>query len=309
MFATSTLQSSSKQAEEINRLTNYFFLAAGFMLLIVVALTTFILIKYRYREGRGVAMKQPDKKWEIAMIGIPTALVAVFLYMSIATMRNVLPDAAGKKPDVIVTGHQWWWQAQYPASNAVAANEIHLPVGRSVLVQLLSADVIHDWWIPELGNKMDLVPGQQNYLWLTIKKPGVYIGACSEFCGAQHAGMRLRVIAQSEQDYNNWIAAQQQPAVTVNDTLLQRGAQLFSQYTCGGCHRINGTEARGQTGPDLTHIGSRTTLLAGIMTNNPHNLKSWLRHPQQLKPGAYMPEFYLDETSLHALTAYLTSLH
>ena len=308
IFATSTLQSSSQQAEEINRLTNYFFWAAGFILLVVTILTAYMVIKYRHRQGITATKKQVNKKWEIVMIGVPTLLVAVFFYLTIKTMQNVLPPAEGKNPDVVVIGHQWWWQAIYPSHNVMAANEIHLPAGKTVLIKLRSADVIHDWWVPELGNKMDAVPGHENYLWLTIKKPGIYIGACSEFCGAQHAGMRLRIVAQSQQDYDNWLTTQQQSAALSNDTLVQTGAQLFAQYTCGSCHRINGTSANGEAGPDLTHIGSRSTLLTGLMTNNPHNLKSWLKDPQQIKPGAHMPNFFLDEHSLKALTAYLTAL-
>lgn len=308
IFATSTLQSSSQQAEEINKLLNYFFWAAGFILLVVTVLTAYMVIKYRRRDGVTNAKKQLNKKWEIAMIGVPSLLVALFFYLTIKTMHRVLPPTKGKNPDVIVIGHQWWWQTIYPTHNVISANEIHLPAGKTILIQLQSADVIHDWWIPQFGNKMDAVPGNENDIWLTIKKPGIYIGACSEFCGAQHAGMRLRVIAQTQQDYDKWLAAQQQPAAISNDTLIQTGAQLFAQYTCGGCHRINGTDANGEAGPDLTHIGSRKTLLTGLMTNNPHNLMQWLKDPQKIKPGAHMPDFFLDEHSLKALTAYLTAL-
>jgi cytochrome c oxidase subunit 2 len=151
---------------------------------------------------------------------------------------------------------------------------------------------------------MDMVPAQENYLWVTIKQPGEYYGACSEFCGAQHAHMRIKVIAQTEDDYNNWLKQHQQSAMNTSGN----GAQLFMTHTCGNCHRIAGTAANGSVGPDLTHLASRQTLLAGLLENNPENLESWIRDPQQIKPGAYMPDFHLDDTTVKAIAAYLYSL-
>jgi len=299
----SVLRSSSQQAEEINHVTNYFFITAAFILLIVIILTALVL--YKFRENKKQSSTKPlSKKWEIAMIGIPSLLVAVFLYLNIKTINNVQPGHSEKTPEAIITAHQWWWEASYPSSNVVTANEIHLPAGKKILLKLLSADVIHDWWIPQFGNKMDMVPSQQNYLWLDIKEPGEYYGVCSEFCGAQHAHMRLKVVAQNEADYNNWMKQHQQQAMNTSTT----GAQLFIQKTCGNCHRINGTEAKGNVGPDLTHIGSRQTLLAGLLENNLQNLENWIKNPQQLKPGANMPDFHLDDTTVKNIAAYLNSL-
>lgn len=301
----SIFRSSSQQAEEINRLTNYFFIAAGFILLVVIVLTA--LVVYKFRDGKEASTDAPplSKKWEIATIGVPTVLVLIFLYLNIKTIIRVEPAVNGRTPDIIITAHQWWWQANYPSTNAVAANEIHLPAGKKLLLKLLSADVIHDWWVPQLGNKMDMVPNHENYLWLTIKKPGVYYGTCSEFCGDQHAHMRIKVIAENEADYNNWMQAHAQPSS--GDT-LQTGAQLFVQITCGNCHRIKGTRADGNAGPDLTHLGSRQTLLAGLLENNQQNLEDWIRHPQQVKPGANMPDFHLNDTTVRDIAAYLHTL-
>ncbi|HET7898203.1 MAG TPA: cytochrome c oxidase subunit II, partial [Flavisolibacter sp.] len=175
---------------------------------------------------------------------------------------------------------------------------------KPLLLKLLAADVIHDWWIPQFGNKMDMVPTQENFLWLTIKKPGEYWGICSEFCGAQHAHMRLKVVADTEDDYNQWLLAYQ--STTVQNT--SEGARLFQSMTCAGCHRISGTSARGRAGPDLSHLGSRSTLLAGLLVNNEQNLERFIRHPQQIKPGAHMPNFLLDDTTASQLAAYLYSL-
>lgn len=300
----SVLQSSSRQAEEINRLTNYFFVAAGFILLVVTVFTAYVLYKFRGNK-KETSSKPLSRKWEIAMIGIPSLLVAIFLYLNIKTINSVEPDHGNKTPDVIITAHQWWWEASYPSSNVVTANEIHLPVGKNILLKLLSADVVHDWWIPQFGNKMDMVPTQENYLWLNIKQPGEYYGICSEFCGAQHAHMRLKVIAQSDEEYNNWLMHRQQPAM---NTVFTDGAQLFMTKTCGNCHRINGTAANGTVGPDLTHLGSRQTLLAGLLENNLQNLQNWIKDPQQIKPGAYMPDFHLDDTTVKSIAFYLNSL-
>jgi cytochrome c oxidase subunit 2 len=300
----SVLHSSSQQAEDINRLTNYFFIAAGFIILVVAAFTVYVLYKFSERKNH-TSQKKLSRKWEILMIGVPTLLVAVFLYWNIKTINKVEPEVNGQTPDAIITAHQWWWEARYPSANVTTANEIHLPAGKKILLKLLAADVIHDWWIPQFGNKMDMVPNQENYLWLTIKQPGNYYGTCSEFCGAQHAHMRIMVIAQTKDEYNNWLKQHQQPATTTSFT---SGAQLFSQKTCGNCHRINGTTANGTVGPDLTHVASRQTLLAGLLENSLPNLESWIKDPQQLKPGANMPNFQLDDTTVKNIAAYLYSL-
>ncbi len=304
----SILHSSTTEAEEINRLHFYFLWAASFVLLVVTVATIYVIYKYRHHEnGQEYQPKTLSGKWEIAMIGVPLAMVVVFFFLMLKTMHHILPSADGKKPDVVITGHQYWWEAQYPGTRVTAANEIHLPVGRTILLKLLSADVIHDWWVPQFGNKMDLISGRQNYLWLNIKEPGIYTGACSEFCGAQHAGMRIRVVAQQESEYIKWLQEHQQVA-TISDTLAQSGAQIFQSETCGNCHNINGTASNGKAGPDLSHIASRQTLLTGILENNKENLTRWIQDPQKIKPGAHMPKFFLDKHSIDALVAYLSSL-
>lgn len=304
----SVLQSYSKEANEINRLHVYFYWAAGFILLAVTVSTVLVLYKFRHKPGKPFEPKQLSSKWEIPMLGVPLALVIVFFFMMLKTMRDVLPAAEGKNADVVITGHQFWWEANYPAQNVTTANEIHLPAGRPILLKLLSADVIHDWWVPSFGNKMDLVSGKENYLWLNIKEPGEYKGICSEFCGAQHANMHINVIAQNEQDYNGWLQQHAQNAAATNDALAQAGARIFMDRTCGNCHRVKGTAAVGGSAPDLTHLASRKTLLTGVMENNQENLKKWIENPQEIKPGAKMPKFALDKPSLDALTTYLTSL-
>lgn len=302
---------ASVEANRIHTLFNYFNIAAGGMLLLVIFLVVYISIKFRQKKDDTDEPKQTsgNKKLEALMIGGPTLLLIFFFWQSVSVMNAVSPPVdKNRQPDVVITGHQWWWEVNYPAAHVVAANEVHLPVGKRLLMQMRSADVIHDWWVPELGNKMDLIPNQSNYLWLDINKPGKYIGACSEFCGAQHAWMRITVIAQTENDFNKWLSANAKAAVAPTDSLAIRGAALFQSRTCAGCHRIQGTAATGDVGPDLTHLAERHTLLTGLMENNAANLFKWINHPQKIKPGAHMPDFNLSKDSINAIVHYLNQL-
>lgn len=302
---------SSQQAEKINRLFNFFNIAALGMLLLVCFLVVFICIKFREKKEDTGEPKQitGNKRVEALMIGIPALLLIWFFCQTVTTMNAVAaPLHPTKEPDVIITGHQWWWEVDYPKANVVTANEVHLPVGKPLLLEMRSADVIHDWWVPELGNKMDLVPKINNYLSLDINKPGKYIGACSEFCGAQHAWMRINVIAENESEFQNWLAQNAKPAIVPTDTLGIKGAEIFQTETCANCHRIQGTASTSNVGPDLTHLGSRTELLTGLMKNNEQNLYQWISHPQEIKPGAHMPDFIFSKDTVQAIVHYLAQL-
>ena len=307
--AQSIFEPASPQAEKILGLTYGFIIAALGILLLVVSLTVYIAIKFG-KKGNNIEPRQVsgNRKLEIAMIAGPLLLVIGFFLWSVNVVSAVLPDKGLQKPDVIITGHQWWWQADYPGTKVTTANEIHLPVGKRLLLQLDAADVIHDWWVPELGGKMDMIPGRSNYLWVTITKRGVYDGACSEFCGQQHAWMRIKVVAQSPADYNAWLNAHALTSVIPSDTLAKAGEALFMNASCSTCHKISGTAANGQQGPDLTHFASRSTMLAGMMDNTPVNVDKWLTDPQKVKPGAHMPRFIFSKDSIQAITAYLSQL-
>lgn len=302
---------SSLQAEKISEVFHNFYYAAGGMLLLVGFLIVYICIKFAAKKGDTSTPVQTSgsKKLEVFMIGIPTLLLTWFFYQTITTMRFVAPPVeSGRQPDVVITGHQWWWEVQYPAYGVVTANEVHLPVGTSLVMEMRSADVIHDWWVPELGNKVDLVPNSRNYLSLYINEPGRYLGACSEFCGAQHAWMRISVIAQNDKDFKDWISQHQEQASKPKDRLSVTGARLFQTKTCGTCHRIQGTNATGNEGPDLTHLASRPGILTGLMENNYENLMKWIDHPQKIKPGVHMPDFKFEKDTLAALVSYLQQL-
>lgn len=281
------------------------------MLLLVTFLVIFICIKYREKSGDTTEPKQVkgNNILEAFMIGVPTLLLAYFFYQTIVIEKAVAPNIdKSRQPDVIITGHQWWWGVEYPGSGVITANEVHLPVGKHLLLELRSADVIHDWWVPQLGNKMDLIPKVTNHLWLDINTPGSYIGACSEFCGAQHAWMRIKVIAQSQSDFNTWLASNTSNGHAPQDSLALTGEKLFQEKTCASCHRVQGTDAVAMVGPDLTHLGSRKEILTGLLENNQENLYNWINHPQEIKPGAHMPDFILDKDSVAAIAHYLTQL-
>jgi cytochrome c oxidase subunit II len=257
------------------------------------------------REPRwGVRPARIEAVWTII-----TVIVVGGLFL--ATVRAMaLIDAPldpNRSPDLVVTGHQWWWEARYP--NGVATtSEIHVPARRRLLVRINSADVIHDFWVPELARKMDAVPGRDGYIWLEANKPGRYQGMCSEFCGAQHAWMHFVVIADTEADFSRWLELQSQPAIAPSEGSAAEGARLFLEKKCGDCHAISGTSAKGGNGPDLTHILSREFLGAGISRNSPGALALWLTDPQAAKPGNRMPNAHLPEPEARALGAYLETL-
>jgi cytochrome c oxidase subunit II len=208
-----------------------------------------------------------------------------------------------------VIGHQWWWEIRYPGTNAVTANEIHIPVDTRVNVVATTADVIHSFWVPQLARKIDEIPGRQNRVLLFASTPGRYRGQCSQFCGFQHANMSLYVVAQPRAAYNAWLANMASPAVSPTTPEAQAGDRLFMANQCASCHMIRGTAARGLVGPDLTHVASRRTLAGAEIRNTPAELRAWIADPQAIKPGARMPDLGLSATDYDQIAAYLEGLH
>ncbi len=246
-----------------------------------------------------------NKGLEIVWTAIPLLLVTLMFVLTTRAMNRTDPLPEKQDPDLVVIGHQWWWEARYPKSGAVTANEIHIPIGRRLLLLLKSADVIHDFWVPQLGRKMDMIPGHPNEMWLEADQPGTYLGTCAEYCGMQHAWMRISVIAQPAAEFEAWQQQQLQPAANPALPAPARGALTFQQMTCANCHAINGTPARAQVGPDLTHLADRQTLAAGLLENSPTNLARWLRNPQSFKAGSLMPNLHLTEAQVTDLVSYL----
>jgi cytochrome c oxidase subunit 2 len=207
-----------------------------------------------------------------------------------------------------VIGHQWFWEVRYPGTNAVTANEIHIPVGVPVDVIATTDDVIHSFWVPELNRKIDMIPGRENRILLEADRAGRYRGQCAEFCGLQHANMSLYVFADPPARFRAWLANMAKPARAPTTQQQRAGLAVFLSQACSGCHQIRGTEAKGQVGPDLTHLRTRTTIAALTLRNDRGNLGSWILDPQHAKPGNKMPGFNVPGSQLDQLLAYLESL-
>ena len=238
------------------------------------------------------------------MPGIVLAAVFFFTVGALGATGHAAPNA----PEIEVIGHQWWWEVRYPHRGVKTANEIHIPVGVPVRVRLRSQDVIHSFWIPNINGKTDVFPGSENTTWLEADEPGVYRGECAEFCGMQHAHMELSVVAESRGAYDHWLQGQSVQAHQPVDSIQTAGYQAFMKHGCNYCHTIAGTQAGGDVGPNLTHIGSRLTLAAGTLANTPANLGGWIENPDALKPGVKMPPVPMAGGELNALVQYLYSL-
>ncbi len=281
---------------------------SAFIFVIVAGLVVYALIKFRRREGREPKQFSENVWLEVLWISIPLVIVAGLFILAVRTMSLVNPTPLGNKPDLTVVAHQWWWELHYPQSGVTAANEIHLPVGKHLLLSFESVDVIHDFWVPSFGQKIDVIPNHPNSMWLTITHPGVYLGTCNSFCGMAHADMRIRVFAQSPEDFSAWLAHQRQPASPPSTAEAVKGAEVFREKNCVNCHSIAGLMTSGRVAPDLTHFGSRTTLAAGTLPNTPENLVKWLKNPQSVKEGVLMPDIGLNTDQIKYLTSYLEGL-
>jgi cytochrome c oxidase subunit 2 len=301
------------QAAAISHLFLLSLLLLGAILVLVTGLVLYASFRYAERPGEG-AGDEPEqvhgnRKLEIGWTIGPAVLLVVLFGLTVSGMHRADPRVpASRRPDLIVVAHRFWWELRYPELGFTTANEIHLPVGRRSLARIESADVIHSFWVPQLGRKMDAIPGHPNLLWLEPTRPGTYLGSCSEYCGAQHAWMRLRVVVESPEEYEAWARRQRRDASRPGSARAAAGAKLFASRTCVSCHTIAGTEARARVGPDLTHFASRATLGAGVLDNTPAHLAEWLANPRAVKPGIEMPDLKLDAEQVRELVAYLEGL-
>jgi len=248
------------------------------------------------------------------IIGVAATVVImlIFIVVSVST-GSTLAKVGGDKPlRIDVVGHQWWWEVKYddpdPHNIVSTANEIHVPVGRPVLVKMTSTDVIHSFWAPNLAGKKDLIPGHETVTWFRADSAGIYRGQCAEFCGHQHAKMAFYVVAEPRLEFEKWLDQQRSEAKTPTDSLTQAGERVFLSGPCAMCHTISGTGAGGTIGPDLTHLASRRTIAAGTLPMTTGNLAGWILDPQSIKPGVKMPPNQIDPQSLQALLAYLGTL-
>ena len=243
---------------------------------------------------------------------VPTLVVAALAIYGLAPIPVLLAPAPEGSLRITVSGEQWWWRVRYQPPGGepvVLANEIRLPIGAPVEFRLESPDVIHSFWIPSLGGKIDMIPGRVTRISLTPTKTGVFRGACAEYCGTSHALMNFDVVVEEKAAFDRWLAQQRAPASISNEPVAVRGQELFLANGCGACHQIRGTPANGVVGPDLTHVGSRLSIGAGMLPNNSQTLLRWIARTEEVKPGALMPSFgMLPEDDLKALALYMEAL-
>jgi cytochrome c oxidase subunit II len=315
----SVLEPASPEAEHIQRLWWLFcWLSVGIWLLVVCFAALALLRRSRAPRERPLA----EPGWERALVrstGAATVLTALLLVgLLIAsvstgqTLRQLGSDPGGAALHIKVTAQRWWWQIEYPAEpvsqSVESANELHVPVGRPVLLELSSHDVIHSLWLPDLQGKRDLIPGVQTQLRFTASREGTFRGQCAEYCGVQHAHMGLLLVAESPQRFAAWLSAQRQSSQPPADERAQHGRDVFLSAQCPMCHGIRGTPAAASRGPDLTHLMSRATLAAATLPNQRVQLADWISDPQRFKPGNLMPANPLPPADLEALVAYLGGL-
>ncbi len=283
----------------------------GMILVIVIVLVVLAIARYSKRTGLGsevghTRQLQLEVAWTVGPALVLMAIAIPSVRMTFKTQAQAFPPGG---LDVHVVAHQWWWEFQYPGLGVVTANEAHVPVGQPVRLRFDSADVIHSFWVPQLGGKRDVVPGQTNEIALVPRIAGTYLGTCAEFCGTSHANMRFRVVVDEPREFDAWAARQREPAAPRSAAAgrVGAGARAYAQSTCTPCHTIGGVST-GRFGPDLTHFASRATFAGGTIENTPDNVAAWLRDPDALKPGAKMPRLALPDGDVASLVAYLESL-
>jgi cytochrome c oxidase subunit 2 len=248
-----------------------------------------------------------------AGVAFPVVVLSALLVWSTWRSAQLVPQSSNAALGISVTARMWWWEVRYrdPASGReiVTANEIHVPVGQTVYVGLNTSDVIHSLWVPALSGKRDMIPGRVTGLTLRAEQPGIYRGQCAEFCGAQHARMALHVVALAPAEFRDWLQREAQPARAPQGALLERGRTAFLEQRCQTCHTIRGVAETARLGPDLTHVGSRIRIGAGLLRTHQGTLAGWIADPQAAKPGVFMPAAVgIDGDTLRALAAYLEHL-
>lgn len=282
------------------------FSVAAFVCVVIIALTVLAGVfrrrttKVRTGEGRKFVL--------VLGVIIPSCVFAGVFALGIFGLvaQSQPPHKPGLTIDVV--GHQWWWEVHYEGTDAVTANDIHVPVGTPVQLRLRTADVIHSFWVPQVMPKTDLLPRRINKTWLTVDHPGVFRGECAEYCGVQHAHMDFRLVAESRSKFQSWLQQQERTAATPTTSSERHGEQVFTSMSCATCHTIRGTSADGHVGPDLTHVGSRPMLAAGLIPNDTGHMSGWIANSQAVKPGNLMPPQHLSPSDLHDVVAYLQSL-
>ncbi|MBI2169041.1 MAG: cytochrome c oxidase subunit II [Actinobacteria bacterium] len=327
-----SLKPAGEWARKVDGLWDVSFLIAVVIFLIVEGLLVFALIRFRNRPGNESPRQiHGSTPLEIGWTILPALILAGLAIPTVATIWD-LADEPKNAVQVIVTGHQWWWEYDYPDLEVETANELHIPADTQINVTLRSYDVIHSFWAPQLAGKVDVVPGHTNRLAMHADEPGLYLGQCAEFCGLSHANMRLRVIAHAPAEFDEWVASQKRPAEQPPAGDAAAGYALWASKGCQSCHTIDGHDKSGPIdasgvsgkstqGPNLTHLQSRSTFAGAIFDLTPENLRKWLRNPSKLKPmdpenNIGMPSAFppgesgkpLSDEEIEQLVAYLETL-
>jgi cytochrome c oxidase subunit II len=305
----STLQPAGPAAERVAS-TWWLMLGAASAVVVVVGVLVLVGALGRRRASTD-ATTEPRWSRGLILVGgvvVPLVVVGALWGVTLRDMAELSAPAGSTALEIEVIGHRWWWQVRYPERGVETANDIHIPAGEPVRLVLESIDVIHSFWVPELGVKTDMIPGRANAMWLQADRPGVYRGQCAEFCGIQHANMIFFVVAHPPAEFDAWLDNEAGDAAEPEDGVEAAGREVFLSAPCVACHTIRGVSEEGALGPDLTHFGSRRSIGAGAVPNTMANLLAWIPNAQAIKPGNRMPPIPLDTDELEALAAYLESL-
>jgi cytochrome c oxidase subunit 2 len=314
MWPTNIFAPASTPAHSVFGLSIFVLMTVTAIFIVVFSLLVYAVVKFRSKHSD--ARSEPAQIYgsnqvELAWTVIPI-LIVVALFLAAA---RVIASVQGAEPppgalQVIVTGHQFWWEYRYPDLNIVTANELHVAVSDQAqpsptFLTLLSVDTDHSFWVPRLAGKTDLIPNHPNRMWIDPHEPGLFLGQCAQYCGTQHAKMLLRVYVQTREEFDRWVNQQQQ---TPQSGVLSPGRRIFESTACVNCHTVSGTPAKGRFGPDLTHLMSRDTIAAGAAPNTPQMLRLWIKDPDAIKPGSKMPAMGLSDQDVGAVAAYLETL-
>ena len=294
---------------EASRVATVWWIMFGIAAVVFVVVLVVLVVALRSDPQRSEGRWAGTRLVVVGGIVVPAVVLMFLLGLTTWSGDDLRREGIDGAVPIEVTGHQYWWDVRYPAHEVRTANEIHVPVGREVVLELRSEDVIHSVWIPRLAGKIDLVPGRVNRMTMRADEPGRYQGRCAEFCGLQHARMRLEVVAHEPEDFEDWASTAAEPKATPPaDAPEFEGWQAFMSAACVYCHAIKGTPAASEFGPDLTNLAGRNTLAAGLLPNERGALAGWILDPQRAKPGNHMPATWLEPEQLDALLDYLETL-
>ncbi len=306
---------ASPAARQIYNLILGVFAVIAVAFVFVEGLLIFSVVRFRGKPGEPPpSQHEGNRRFEtiwtavIALVLLAIFIISLGVLFSVSNQpANAGGNTAGQSIHVRVVGHQWWWEFIYPDYQFTTAGELHAPVNAVVYLDIESADVIHSYWVPQLGRKMDAIPGKTNHTWFLANATATYQGECSEYCGLEHAYMRFTVVVEPLEDFQAWAQNQQRIAQPAAGTAVT-GEQAFFSSSCPACHTISGTKAQAKIGPNLTHLAARKIIAGGVLTSAPQDLARWLANPQAVKPGALMPNLHLTPQKITDLVNYLSTL-